>query len=179
MGHCREHNTQTTPFPSMSASTPLKPGDVIPSFTCGLVNPDGKDARVWSSAELTNSYTIFFFFPMTSAVDASEVSALGEIVEDLRQMDCMVYGITSESVLSIMNWITKSSEAGGFGGSTKFKILSDRDLGICKQFGVKRQSGLPCRATFIIDDQNRIRHCNIPTRYMGRNIAELREIIDA
>ena len=147
----------------MSSNFPLMPGDVIPSFSCGIVKSN-MAVKMWSTSELKSSYTVFFFFPMTSAVDASEVGALRDAIGDFQKRNCTVYGVTTESVLSTLAWMEKSPEAGGFGGATKFDILSDRDASISELFGVKLRSGLPCRATFVVDKRNRIRHSNITSR---------------
>ena len=50
--------------------------NLVTSFNCGVVKGDTMECRVFSSAEITSTYTLVFFFPMTSAVDQSEIRAL-------------------------------------------------------------------------------------------------------
>ena len=61
----------------MSLKQILLPGSVVPSISCSVVLA-GKDmvTRNWTDADMKSSYSLFFFFPMTSAVDASEINAL-------------------------------------------------------------------------------------------------------
>ena len=65
-----------------SKSEPLMPGDVMPTFSCSVVKSN-MDITAWSTSELKSSYAVFFFFPMISAVDASEIGALR--VRDYRE----------------------------------------------------------------------------------------------
>ena len=45
-----------------------------------------------------------------------------------------------------------------------FDVLSDRDLSLAKMCGVKRNSGLPARAAFIIDKHKKIRYTLVHPR---------------
>ena len=40
-------------------------------------------------------------------------------VDRLKELGCTVTGVTSESVVSILNWIVKDVSEGGFGGSVR------------------------------------------------------------
>ena len=42
-----------------------------------------------------------------------------EQVDRLKELGCTVTGVTSESVVSILNWIVKDVSEGGFGGSVR------------------------------------------------------------
>ena len=52
------------------------PGMHVAPFQCNLVNGLTTAARVWSSDEINTSFSLIFFFPMTSGVDPSEILAL-------------------------------------------------------------------------------------------------------
>lgn len=153
--------------------------NLVTSFNCGVVKGDTMECRVFSSAEITSTYTLVFFFPMTSAVDQSEIRALKDKIAEFTDSGCKVLGVTSESFFSIMNWIKADPSDGGFGGNVNFDILSDRDLTFAKIMGVKQPSGLPCRASFIIDREKRIRYTAINARYIGRNIDDLLRVVQA
>jgi len=158
----------------------LLPGNVVPPLSCSVVVGDQDlTTRKWTTTDMKSPYTIFFFFPMTSAVDSAEIIALKEQVDRLKELGCTVTGVTSESVVSILNWIVKDVSEGGFGGSVGFDILSDRDLSVAGSLGVKKASGLPARATFILDHARRVRHCSVNSRYIGRSVDELVRKVEA
>lgn len=58
------------------ANFTVLPGMHVASFQCNLVNGLTTAARVWSSDEINTSFSLIFFFPMTSGVDPSEILAL-------------------------------------------------------------------------------------------------------
>ena len=62
---------------AMSLNPILLPGNVVPPLSCSVVVGDQDlTTRKWTTTDMKSPYTIFFFFPMTSAVDSAEIIAL-------------------------------------------------------------------------------------------------------
>lgn len=51
-------------------------GDFLFDFYCGMVKANTLETLAYSSSQMTEPYTLLFFFPMDSAVDQSEIRML-------------------------------------------------------------------------------------------------------
>ena len=54
--------------------------------------------------------------------------------------------------------MTKDTKEGGFGAPIGFPILSDHDTSLSMSLGVARDSGVPARASFIVDWAGSVRY---------------------
>lgn len=140
---------------------------------------DGETTEAFSDSDFQSTYVVLFFFPMDRSVDYSELMAFKEHVELFKDNDCQVVGVTSDSLISILGWIKMEPKQGGTGGPVNFTILSDKTMDLAKMFGVKRPSGMPSRATFILDKERRVRHCSVYPRVVGRSVEEVLRTVQA
>ena len=156
-----------------SSNKVLLSGSKCPSFFNMAVLEDGETCMAFSELDFKATYVVLFFFPMDRSVDYSELMAFKELLEQFRNIDCQVVGVTSDSLMSILKWIKMDPKQGGTGGPLNFTILSDKNLSLAKMFGVKSPSGMPARATFIMDKDRKVRHSSIYPRVVGRCIKEV------
>ena len=162
------------------SSNVLLPGFQCPSFYNTLaVMEDGVTMRSFSDTSFEKNYVVLFFFPMDRSVDYSELMAFKGNLEDFAKNDCQVVGVTSDSVITIENWIKLEPNKGGTGGPVNFPIISDKTMDVAKMFGVKRPSGMPARATFILDKNRIIRHSSVYPRAVGRSVEEVLRTVQA
>jgi len=167
---------------SMEKSSPsvLLPGYHCPSFHhTQAVMEDGETTKTFSNTNFGNNYVVLFFFPMDRSVDYSELMALKENLGKFEENNCQVVGVTSDSLIAILNWIKLEPNQGGTGGPVNFPIISDKTMEVAKMFGVKRPSGMPARATFILDKERIVRHSSIYPRVVGRPVDEILRTLQA
>ena len=157
----------------------LLPGKQCPSFNTMAVMEDGETCMAFSDSSFQATYVVFFFFPMDKSVDYSELMAFKDNLEQFQSTDCQVVGVTSDSLVSILKWIKMEPKQGGTGGPVNFLILSDKTLDLAKKFGVKRPSGMPSRATFVLDKERKVRHCCVYPRVVGRSVEEVLRTVQA
>jgi len=163
-----------------SSSNVLLPGFQCPSFyNTVAVMEDGVTMKSFSNMDFEKNYVVLFFFPMDRSVDYSELMAFKENLENFAKNDCQIVGVTSDSLVTIENWIKLEPEQGGTGGPVNFPIISDKTMDLAKLFGVKRPSGMPARATFILDKNRVIRHTSVYPRVVGRSVEEVLRTLQA
>ena len=157
-----------------------KPQDQLVSLSSICVDSDGQTIKRINIAEMyKNAYIILFFFPMGMKSDSVEVLKFTASLQQFKDKNCSVIGVTSESPLAIKRWMEKDLESGGFGKKLNFPVISDKDLSLSMGLGVARTCGLPARATFLIDTKGLIRYSMIHRASIGRNIPELLRIVSA
>jgi len=163
-----------------SSSNVLLPGFQCPSFyNTQAVMEDGVTMMTFSNTNFEKNYVVLFFFPMDRSVDYSELMAFKENLENFAKNDCQVVGVTSDSLVTIENWIKLEPKQGGTGGPVNFPIISDKTMDVAKLFGVKRPSGMPARATFILDKNRIVRHSSVYPRVVGRSVEEVLRTVQA
>ena len=162
-----------------STKTVLLPGYQCPSFTTLAVMEDGETTNAYSDTDFHSDYVVLFFFPMDRSVDYSELMAFKDLLEKFEKNDCEVVGVTGDSLISILGWIKMEPQQGGTGGPVNFTIISDKTMDVARMFGVKRPSGMPSRATFILDKQRVVRHCSVYPRVVGRCVDEVLRTVQA
>ena len=163
-----------------SSRSLLPPGYQCPSFHNAVaVMEDGVTIKSFSNTNFVRSYVVLFFFPMDRSVNYSELMAFKEYLEQFAKHECQVVGVTSDSLISILNWLKLEPEQGGTGGAVNFPIISDKTMDLAKTFGVDRLSGMVARATFILDKKRIIRHFSVYPRVVGRSVEEVLRIVQA
>ena len=61
--------------------------------------------RSFSDTSFEKNYVVLFLFPIDRSVDYSELMAFKGNLEVFSKNDCQVVGVTSDSVITIENWI--------------------------------------------------------------------------
>merc|ERR1711936_1486135 len=157
----------------------LLPGRKCTKFNAVAVMEDGVTTKVFSDTSFKCNYVVLFFFPMDRSVDYSELVAFRDHVKRLRNLDCEVLGVTSDSVVSIVKWIQMEPKQGGTGGPVNFPIISDKNLDLAEMFGVKGSTGMPPRATFVLDKERQVRHVSVYPRVVARSVVEVLRSVQA
>ena len=160
----------------------LLPGFQCPSFydtQAGAVMEDGVTMKLLSDLSFEKKYVLLFFLPMNRPEDFSELMAFKGNLESFAKNDCQVVGVTCDSLITIKSWTKLEPGQGGTGGPVNFPIISDNRLDVAKMFGVKGSSGMPVRATFILDKNRNVRHSSVYPRTVGRSVEEVLRTVQA
>ena len=166
----------------MEQNNVLLPGFQCPSFydtQAGAVMEDGVTMKLLSDLNFEKKYVLLFFLPMNRPEDFSELMAFKGNLESFAKNDCQVVGVTCDSLITIKSWTKLEPSQGGTGGPVNFPIISDKTMDVAKMFGVKRPSGMPARATFILDKNRIIRHSSVYPMAMGRSVEEVLKTVQA
>ena len=118
----------------------LEIGNTIPEFT--LLDQYGETFR--SSEFIGKKKLVIYFYPKDeSAVCTAEACAFRDSFSDFADLGAEVIGINSGSVESHAKFAQKNR--------LPFRLLSDPDNKLLKQFGIKPWLFLTGRETFIVD----------------------------
>ncbi len=75
-----------------------------------------------------------------------------------------------------MEWTKKSRDQGGL-GQIDIPLIADVTKEISSKYGVLNDGGVSFRGTFIIDDNQNIKHSSINDLSVGRNIDEYLRLV--
>lgn len=124
-------------------------GDKIPDFTL----PDQNGQAVRALDLCAKGPVVFYFYPKDETLGCTaQACAFRDAIEDFRELDAQVVGISSDSPESHKQFAARHR--------LPFTLLSDRGGKVRKQFEVPKSFlGLaPGRVTYIVDDQGIVRH---------------------
>ena len=145
----------------------------------GAVMEDGKTMKLLSDLKLEKEYVLISFLPMDRPEDYSELMTFKVNLESFVKCDCQVVGVTSDSLITIKNWMELDPAQGGTGGPVNFPIISDNRLDVAKLFGGKGPSEMPVRATFILDKNRNVRHSSVYPKMVDRSVEEVLRTVQA
>ncbi len=103
---------------------------------------------------------------------------MDKAVEDFRERDCEIMGISVDSPYTHHAWRETKVVDGGV-GSIRFPLVSDLSKKIAADYGVLLDEGIALRGQFLIDKEGIIRHQLVNDLPLGRNVEEALRILDA
>jgi len=121
-----------------------------------------------------------FFYPLDfTFVCPSELIALDHRVEEFRQRNVEIIGVSIDSQFTHHAWRNTSVKDGGI-GPVNYTLVADVTHGIAQAFGIEHpQASVALRGAFIIDKEGVVRSQIVNDLPLGRNIDELLRTIDA
>merc|ERR1719239_87131 len=147
------------------------------AFMC--LDADGTTIRRFTFEECHNTYFVLFFFPMDFKCDSSEVRAFTRLMPQFTENHTKVVGVTQDSPYVVRQWTVKEEGKGGFGSPAGFPILSDKGQYLDQLLGAANPSGMPCRATYIVDWTNTLRYMMVHQSELGRSVKEILRLTQA
>jgi peroxiredoxin (alkyl hydroperoxide reductase subunit C) len=140
---------------------------------------DGSVDERFTLAALRGRYVILFFYPLDfTFVCPSELLALDEALEQLRERGAEVVGVSVDSHHTHAAWRATPVEEGGV-GPIGFPLVSDLSKQIARDYGVLKDEEVALRALFLIDREGVIRHAVINDLSLGRSVPEALRMVDA
>ncbi|MCW5590378.1 MAG: peroxiredoxin C [Legionellales bacterium] len=156
-------------------------GRKAPDFTAPAVLGDGKIVDAYHFAEATkNKYAVVFFYPLDfTFVCPSELIALDHRIEDFKQRNVEVVGVSIDSHFTHNAWRNTPIQQGGI-GPVKYTLVADIHHGIARAYGVEHpEAGVALRGAFIIDRQGMVRSQIVNDLPLGREMGEILRVVDA
>jgi peroxiredoxin (alkyl hydroperoxide reductase subunit C) len=150
-----------------------------PPFTATAVMPDDAVNEGFSLRDYRGRYVVLFFYPYDfSAVCPTEILAFDRRLEDFRQRDCEVIGVSVDSHFAHRAWKHTSVDDGGI-GPVRFPLVADPTRQIAGAYGVLSDEGCALRGTFLIDTAGTVRYQVVNDLGLGRNVDDVLRTLDA
>lgn len=153
--------------------------DKFPSYNLtAVVSHDPDKAFINMTEEnLKGKWKIYFFWPKDfTFVCPTEIVAFGNLIEDFRDRDTEVIGLSTDSDFVHMAWRQHHADL----KESPFPWLADIKKELSRELGILDENeGVALRATFIVDPENTIQHVNVNGLKVGRNPKEVLRILDA
>ena len=162
-------------------------GKRAPDFTPPAVLSDGSLVEKFNlSSAIENRFGVLFFYPLDfTFVCPSEIIAMGNRADVIRNLGAEVIGISIDSHYTHLAFRKTSVEDGGI-GPVNFTLAADINREVCSAYGIQSDggdsfytSGVAMRATFIIDRKGIVRHQVVNDEPVGRNMDEVVRVIEA
>ncbi len=160
----------------MSEARVQKPA---PDFTAQAVMPDGSIKELKLS-DYRGKYVVLFFYPLDfTFVCPTEVIAFSDRIEEFKQRNTEVIGISVDSVYTHTAWRNTPRKKGGIGEIT-YPLVADLNKRISQSYGVLLEdAGVALRGLFILDREGILKHITVNDLPIGRNVDEVLRVIDA
>ncbi len=155
-------------------------GREAPDFTSPAVLGNGEIVDKYNFKDATKGkYAVVFFYPLDfTFVCPSELIAFDNRIEEFKQRNVEVIGVSIDSHFTHSAWRNTPVEKGGI-GQVKYTLVADITHEICQNFGVEALAGVAYRGSFLIDRNSVVRHMVVNDLPLGRNIDEMIRMVDA
>lgn len=148
------------------------------------------EGMVWSNATQTfkkvtlNDYAgknlLLAFYPLNfTFVCPTEINELDKLAETFKQENTEILVASVDSHHSHRAWSLTPRDIGGFGGNLGLDMLSDLSKSISREYGVLTDGGFSLRGTFLIGEDQKLKHMSINDPDVGRNMDEYLRLVQA
>ena len=157
----------------------LTVGDRFPSFNLtGVISNDLSSAfKEFSEGSEGGKWKVFFFYPKDfTFICPTELVEFNGLNSEFQSRNCQVYGVSTDSEFVHHAWRTHNPSL----SNLSYPLLSDIKRELSEQLGVLDKSeGVCLRATYIVDQNDFIRHASVNDLSVGRNPKEILRTLDA
>lgn len=155
-------------------------GKPAPNFTAVAVmgcNSIREDFNL--ATHIQGKYAVLFFYPLDfTFVCPSELIAFDHRLEEFRNRDVEVIGVSIDSHFSHLAWKNTPINNGGI-GKVGYPLVADIKHEIAKAYDVEADAGVAYRGSFLIDKLGIVRHQVVNDLPLGRNVDEMLRMVDA
>ena len=149
-----------------------------PDFTAQAVLPDDTFAELTLS-KYRGKYVVLFFYPLDfTFVCPSEILAFNKRVNEFKEKNCEVIGVSVDSRFTHLAWKNTTIENGGI-GNVQYPLVEDLNKSIAKSYGILLNESVALRGLFLIDTKGTVRHSVINDLPLGRSVGEALRMLDA
>jgi peroxiredoxin (alkyl hydroperoxide reductase subunit C) len=150
-----------------------------PDFQAKAVLGDDSVDEQFRLSSLRGRYVVLFFYPLDfTFVCPSEILAFDEALEQFRERQTEVVGVSVDSHYTHIAWRNTPVEEGGV-GRIGFPLVSDLSKEIARDYGVLVDNEVALRGLFLIDKVGIIRHAVINDLPLGRSVPEALRMVDS
>ncbi len=140
---------------------------------------DDRIEPAFSLSSLKGKYVILFFYPLDfTFVCPSEILAFDEKLDEFKNRDAAVVGVSVDSAYTHLAWKKTPVEKGGI-GPIRYPLVSDLKKDIAQSYGVLLEEGVALRGLFLIDREGIVRHAVLNDLPLGRSVSETLRMLDA
>ncbi len=152
---------------------------LAPNFIAEAALPGGEIGTI-DLADYRGQYVILFFYPLDfTFVCPTEIHAFADQIDEFRQRNTVVLGVSVDSVHAHLAWLRASREEGGIAG-TPYPLISDLDKQIARDYGVLLDKpSVALRAVCLIDREGIVRSMMVNDLSLGRSVDEVIRLLDA
>ena len=149
-----------------------------PNFKAQAVLADNTIEEI-ELASFRGKYVVLFFYPLDfTFVCPSEIIAFDKRLEDFKEKNAEVIGVSVDSQFTHFAWKNTPVEQGGI-GQVRYPLVADLNKSIAKDYGVLLDDAVALRGLFLIDKEGIVRHALINDLPLGRNVDEALRVLDA
>jgi len=156
-------------------------GDEAPAFTA-----ESTQGEINFPDDYFGKWKVLFSHPGDfTPVCTSEMLMLASKVEEMKDLNCQLVGLSVDGLNSHLEWIA-SMESISYNGleniKIDFPIISDIKLDVAGKYGMihpQKAELATVRAVFIIDPENVVRSILYYPMEVGRNIEEIKRLLIA
>lgn len=151
-----------------------------PDFTAPAVLANGSIVNDFElSKNLGKNGAVLFFWPKDfTFVCPSEIIAMDKRVKAFNERGVNVIGVSIDSDVVHFAWRNTPINEGGI-GQVSFPMVSDITKQISRDYDVLFGGAVALRGSFIIDENQIVRHATINDLPLGRNMDEYLRLVDA
>jgi peroxiredoxin 2/4 len=154
---------------------PLRIGDIAPNFSARTTAGDV------SLSQYRGKWLVFFSHPADfTPVCTTEFIALAKAADRFAALNCILLGLSVDSLFSHIAWLRAIREA--FGVNINFPVIEDPSMAVGRAFGMideTSQDSAAIRSTYFIDPEGVIRAITTYPHNVGRSVEEMLRIIAA
>ena len=122
------------------------------------VMPDNTFDEEFKLSDFRGKYVVLFFYPLDfTFVCPSEIIAFDKALEEFKERNCEVIGVSVDSHFTHLAWKNTPVEKGGI-GQVKYPLVADLTKKISPDYGVLFDDGIALRGLFLIDKKGIVRH---------------------
>lgn len=156
----------------------------------GRKAPNFKGAAVLGNGEIVDDYNfrkategqikVVFFYPLDfTFVCPSELIAFDHRMKEFSKRGVEVIGVSIDSQFTHNAWRNTDISKGGI-GQVGYTLFADVTHKACQKYDVETPDGaVAFRASFLIDQENIVRHQVVNDLPLGRNVDEMLRMVDA
>lgn len=136
--------------------------------------------RTVTRNDFAGRWLILIFYPRDfSFVCPTELTAFSARIEEFRQRDASLLGISADPVETHQDWLRTPVAEGGL-GPLRYPLASDTDGVVSKQFGVwDAREQVALRGLFVMDPHGDLQYAVVHNLNVGRSAEEVLRVLDA
>jgi peroxiredoxin (alkyl hydroperoxide reductase subunit C) len=156
----------------------LSIGDTFPAFSLTASVSASKDEgfRTLTQDTFAGKWKVYFFWPKDfTFVCPTEIVGFGELNQEFADRDAQLIGASIDSEFVHLAWRQNHPDL----THSPFPWLADFKRELATALGILHPTeGAPLRATFIVDQDNIIRHVSANDLSVGRSPHEVLRVLD-
>ena len=154
-------------------------GKAAPFFKANSWVCASNEFKELSLSDYKNKWLLLFFYPLDfTFVCPTEIVDFSNHAKQFRENGCEVVGCSIDSHFVHRRWTLEPKNVGGL-GPIDIPLIADINKQIATDYGVLNDAGLALRGTFLIDDNQVLRHSSVNDLGVGRNVGEYLRLLQA